>query len=220
MVPGGRGVGRQEVDVRLVDAEAGVAGDEVEVGRDQDHAVQRDVVLRQQHEADAAGPHAAVALAEDELGRRPAAVLREVLHDEVRDRGDVLVDAPELLAVGLADRAREAGADRVDHHEVGPVEDAELVVDRAERAARVALDVGQHGALRAEDAHVQPGRRRAGPAVVGEQDRPRARIAAVLGVGREAEERDRLVLVVLHQHRARRRGVGETARRRSGSGAG
>ena len=82
---------------------------------------------------------------------------------------------------------------------------AELVVDELERTARVAREVFDHGAARAEDAHVQPRRGRARPAVVREHDGPRARVLALPHVGSEAEERDRLVLVVLHQQRAGRR---------------
>jgi hypothetical protein len=56
---------------------------------------------------------------------------------------------------------------------------------------------------------VQPGRRRSRSAVVGEHDRPRARIAVAAHIGGEAKQGDGLVLVVLHQHRARRGGIAD-----------
>jgi hypothetical protein len=57
----------------------------------------------------------AVALAEQVLGRAPAIVVVYVLRDEPADRLDVRIDPPEVLVLGLADRAAEAGADRIDH---------------------------------------------------------------------------------------------------------
>src|SRR6185369_12815058 len=100
-----------------------------EVGRNQDDAVERHVVPRQQIEGHAAGANAAVALPQDELRAGPALEIAEIAHDEVGDGLDVVVDAPEVLAFRLADRARETGADRVDHHQVRAIEEAELIVD-------------------------------------------------------------------------------------------
>src|SRR6185369_6409714 len=121
-----------------------------------------------------AGANAAVALPQDELRAGPALEIAEIAHDEVGDGLDVVVDAPEVLAFRLADRARETGADRVDHHQVRAIEEAEFVVDDPERTAGIGAEIFERRAARAEDAHVQPGRSRAGTAVVREHDRPGA----------------------------------------------
>ena len=158
MVPGGGGVGGEEVDVGHVELHAGIAGAVIQVGRHQDDPVQGHVVAREQFMGHASGADATIALAQHELGRGPAPVVAEKAHDEARHRVDVLVDAVEVRLVALADDLRETGAHRVDHDQVCPVEDAEFVLDRAKRTSGIRCEILEHGSLRAQDAHVQPRR--------------------------------------------------------------
>ena len=101
----------------------------------------------------------AVALADQVLGRVPAAVVRHVLLDEARDRLDVGVDAPEVLVLEVADGLADARADRVDQHDVDLVEQAVGVVDDLVRRRRRGRGVRDDDAARAERAHVEPDRR-------------------------------------------------------------
>src|SRR5579872_1755405 len=88
----------------------------------------------------------------------------------------------------------EAGADGVDEHEVRLVERAVCVVDQLIGRRRRVRGVGRHDALGAEGAHVDPHRRRARAAVVGERDRPARRVGdTALGVRGEVERADGLV---------------------------
>ena len=50
--------------------------------------------------------------------------------NELREGVGVRVDAPEVLLLVLAGDAREAGARRVDEHQVGDVQQAVVVVDQ------------------------------------------------------------------------------------------
>ena len=166
-------------------------------------------MVAQEIVGNAARAHAAVAFAEDVLRRCPAAVLRQVLDDEFRDGLDVLVDTPEVLALGVAHCLGEAGAYRVDHDEIGLVDDAVLVIDAAIRSVVAETCIGHDGTLRAEDAHMQPDRRGTRAAVVREHDRALAFVRSFRDIGRIADQRLRLVLVVLHQHRAGSNGVSD-----------
>ena len=73
VVPRGRGIRGHEVGVARVGVQTRRAGEEIHVRRNQDDAVQRHVVPRQQIVAHAAGADAAVAFAEDELRAAPSA---------------------------------------------------------------------------------------------------------------------------------------------------
>ena len=149
-----------------------------------------------------------VALPQDVLGRGPASVEADVLLDERAHRTDVLVHAPEVLTLGFAQRLAKAGADRVDHHEVGDVDDAVLVVHTLRRRRRRVAFVLDHDPLRTQNTHVEPDRRRSRPAVEGEHDRPAAAVLdAVPCIGGVAEARDRLFLVVLEDEPAGGGGV-------------
>ena len=170
----GGGHGRDAVDpaedVVVGRREAG----DLERGRDEDRAVQPDARALLEHPREPADAVAAVALARDEHGRAPAAVLGEPAAHELAERLEVALVPEVLLRVGSVvrlrallavalllrlDDAAEAGADRVDEHEVGEREPGRLVLDeprghRRQRPVRREVD-----ALRADRAHVQVGRR-------------------------------------------------------------
>ena len=156
--PGGGGIGGQGHRVagdQVGHPDTATAG-RIHVGRDQHHAIEADVVAGQQIEADSTGAHATVALTENVLRRCPAIVLGNVLGNEVRHRLDVIVYAPEVLAFRLAQRAGEAGTDRIHHHQVDLVDDAVLVVLALERPLAIDGQVLDHSNLRPQHPHVQP----------------------------------------------------------------
>src|SRR4029077_10498173 len=99
-----------------------------------------------------------------------AFIVAHVLRDEAAHRVDVRIDTPELIVLVVADGVADAGAHRIDHHQVALVEQAEFVVDRAVRARRGRRRIRDHDAPRTEYAHVQPQRGGAGAAVEGEGD--------------------------------------------------
>ena len=210
MVPGGRGVRREEERVGPVVAGNGEDRLDVERDRDEDHAVEGHPFDRLQPVHDAARARRPVAFAEEVFGRVPAAVVADVLLDEPRDRFDVRVDPPEILVLGVAEGPRVAGADGVDHDEVGLVDDAEGVVDELVGRRRRGRGVGRHDAAGAERPEMQPDGRRTGPAVVRERDRAPARAAGVApDVGGVAHAGPRLVLVVAQDQGAHGGGVAD-----------
>jgi hypothetical protein len=109
----------------------------------------------------------------------------------------------------LAQRPRPAGADRVDEHHVGGV-DQRFGIRAEAVGGRVDVDriAGLH-AHRREAAHVQPHRRRARAAIVEEGDRPIGAGGAVARVGGVEDRGARLAVVVADRQRARGRGVGD-----------
>lgn len=213
VVPGRRGEARQGQRIGFVVAGERVDRLEVDPHRKQDDAVERHVGVRLEIVDHARRARGAVALAEQILGRAPAVVVVDVPHDEAADRFDVRIDSPEILVLAFANRMAESGADGIDQHQIGLVEDAVNVVDHLVGCRRRRAGVGGDDAARPERSHVQPERRRAGTAVVGESDRPPAGLAGIasgaLDVGDIADRRRRLVLLVAHQQRARGGGVGD-----------
>src|SRR6185437_16607270 len=91
--------------------------------RQEDHAVEVGAVLGLEHVDEIGRAWGAVALAEKVLGRVPAAVLGEELHDELGEGMHVLVGAEEFL-LGAWRHPREAGTRRVDEYEVARIEEA------------------------------------------------------------------------------------------------
>src|SRR5439155_12479253 len=124
--------------------------------------------------------------------RAPAVVLGEPARHELAERleiallAEVLVRIRLLVGAGLAlalrllllllalrlDDAAEAGADRVDEDEVGEREPRGLVLDELRRRGGHRPVDRERDPLRADGAHVQVRRRRAGTAVEDERDRP------------------------------------------------
>ncbi len=143
VIPGGRGIGRQ---CRLVgQIDAGIAGRpiraqvEVENLRQQDHAVEIDRAIRLELIDEHRRARRAVAFAEQIFRRIPATVFRQELRDEFGERIGILVDAVERLLLVLAGDAAETGAGRVDEHQIGHIEQARAVVDRANTAPRACV---------------------------------------------------------------------------------
>ena len=186
MVNGGDGHRRQEIDPR----EHVVIGRhercELERGRDQDRAVQPDSRGLLQHAHEPADAVPAVALAGDEDRRAPPAVPGEPAAHELAERLEIALVAEVLrggastvllfllLAVlGLVlDDAAEAGAHRIDEHEVGEREPRLLVLHEARRHRRQRAVGRERDPRRPDGTHVQIRRRRPRSTVEDEGHRP------------------------------------------------
>ncbi len=120
-----------------------------------------------------------VALAQQIAGRVPSLVLAQEAADELRQRGRVLVQSPEIAPLRFARRTAEPRADRVDHHDVGDVEERVVVVDQRIRRRRLLPHVRGDDPTRAHDTHVEPEGRGARPSVEGEDQGTGRSISAV-----------------------------------------
>jgi len=102
MIPGGRREGREGIDVHLIDRGIEQQRD-VEHGRHDRRAGKLDATLLE-HIGQPAGARRAIAFAEQEFGRGPAVVDRQIALDAARKGIEIAVDAPEILAGRLAER--------------------------------------------------------------------------------------------------------------------
>ncbi len=177
----------------------------VQVRRDQDGAVECHALAAERREEHGRACRA-IGLAQQELRGVPPVRGADVARDELRERGDVLIAAVEVLRLALAGNAREAGAHGVHEHQVGPVEQAVLVVhDRVGRRRR-GLRIRGVDPLRAERAHVQPERGRSGAAVEDERHRSGGRVADALPRVGHVEHAARQVAFVVQKVDGGRRG--------------
>ena len=210
VVPRRRGKGWQRQHVGLVDTriKLGAIGAVVpnQPLREQHHAVEIERLVVLQQERQRTGASRPVALTENVLGRIPAAVARQELDDEVRERVRIRIDSPKRLLLIDAAQVAEAGTRSIDEHEVRLRQQRGTVVDHAIWRCRRMRVIERHDPLRPERAHVQPDRRAAGTAVEQERDRPgRVRILAEkIGEVRHAGFRlDRCRLVLARGRRVR-----------------
>ena len=116
-----RRVGRQKQHVGQVVARGESRGLKIEDRRDQQDAVEREAPV-DQVSGQPRRACRAVAFADHEQRRRPAPVARHVQADELADRLDVALHAPELAAQFGLGRAAVAGPHRIDEHQVGLVQ--------------------------------------------------------------------------------------------------
>ena len=79
------------------------------------------------------GTKHAVTLAANVFRRKPSLVPRGPELNELAHRLDVRRFAEKLLGLALLGRPTEAGGHRIDEHQIGDVQDRELVVHQAER---------------------------------------------------------------------------------------
>ena len=209
VIPGGRRHRRQVDDIGHFIALHLGRGAEVEDGRDQDDAVDRDIIIAalqfvdQRHR-----PGRAIAFAADIFGRRPAAIIVQPQADKFGDRFGIGGHAPIILGILLADRMGKAGADRIDEDEVGDVQQRFGIVHHWIGRRAVILRIGQHHPLGTEGAHVQPERSRAGAAIIEEGDGALL-VTAILDIGSGIDGRERLAVLVLEIGFAGRRGVAD-----------
>jgi hypothetical protein len=119
----------------------------------------------------------AIALAEQEFRRLPAAIFVEEFGDEFGEGVAIGVDAPESLFLVRAGDAREAGAGGVDEHQIRGIKQALVIGRHLVGGSRQMLVAIGDDTARTEGAHMQPHGRRARPAIIDEGHR------AVLGAG-------------------------------------
>ena len=160
-----------------------------------------------QHVGQARRAERAVTLADEELGRVPALVHRQVAQDEAVKGLQVRVHAGEVLGHGLAHGARVAGERRVNEDQVRFVEQRVLV--RGQREGRAGCGVGavRLDAHRGKRPHVQPERGGPGAAVIEEADGAGAGLGAVEGVRDVKNGAVGLVVVVANEQRPGRGSV-------------
>ena len=111
-----------------------------------------------------------------------------------------------LLHVG---GAAIAGADGVDHDDVGGIERGVRIVVQPVRRLRHPAFGLHHDRARTEGAHVQPDGSRAGTAVVGERQRPLGGVGAVERVGDEEHLGFDFSRRVFDRHASGSRGVAQ-----------
>ena len=200
---------------------------DLEGGGDEDRPVEADPGSLLQHSHEASDAVAAVALAGDEDRRAPPAVCGQPAPHELRERLEVALLPEVLLRVdalvlvvarvpvgGLVlllalDHAAEAGADRVDEHEVGEREPGRLVLHQPGRHLGERSVRGERDAQRPDRAEMQVRRRGAGAAV--EHERHRPPLVRVCDVRDGEDLRGGLVLLA-QDDPARRRRIRERRR--------
>src|SRR5580658_2400925 len=103
-------------------------GAEIENGRDQHNTVDVNAVMLLQIISQRGGAEGAVTFADEKFRRVPAIAAIEIDVDELREHFYVLIDAPEILVLRLADGVTETGADGVNEDHVGLVQQGIRVV--------------------------------------------------------------------------------------------
>src|ERR1700720_175296 len=96
----------------------------------------------------------AITFADEEFGGVPAIVAVDVHGDELRERFYVLIDAPKIFVLRLADGMAEAGADGIDEDHVGLIEQSGLIVLELVGRRGSVLGVGGDDTAWTEGAHV------------------------------------------------------------------
>ncbi len=90
----------------------------------------------------------AVAFTNEEFWGIPASAAADVGVDELRQRFDVLIDAPEILVLGLADGAAEARSHWVKEYQVCFVEEAVRILGELIGSGRRGIGVHSDYAAR------------------------------------------------------------------------
>ena len=207
VIPGGGGIAGQQAHILHLVALILGFQPEIEDGGDEDDAVERDIIILPVqligHGGRAGG---AIGFAAEELGCVPAVVLVQPQADELRDGLGIAVNAPEVFGIGLAQGMAPAGADRIDKHQIGDIEQRFGVVADVIGRRAVVLGIGDVHPLRAKGTHVQPQAARPRPAV--EQEEHRAvRLRIVLQIGGGEDGGSGLALLVLQEGFANQGGV-------------
>ena len=179
--------------------------------RDHDDAADDNALIVLQRACHLGGAEAAIAFAQDVFRRADAAVLGDVKRDRLGERFGVAMHAPErAAAVGLGG-ATPAGADRIDHHQIGESEPGVRIVDQADIGAVKA--VAESGDARTDQAEIEE--RGAGARTAVEHERYGAGRVVRFGDEGRVENRGRAFAGLIEQGEcAGGRRVSELARRR------
>jgi len=91
----------------------------------------------------------AIAFPDEKFRGIPAAIAADVGADELRQRFDILVDAPEILVLRFADGVAEARSHRVKEDQIRFVQQAMWILGELVRSGRRGIGVhGDHPARR------------------------------------------------------------------------
>ena len=197
---GGGRHGWQSRDVTELCALCLRARAEIEHGGDQNHAVERDIIIAPFQLVDhGCRSRGAIALPAQKFGAVPTAIVAQPFADHLGDGARILGHAPIVTALRLTDQMREAGAHRIDKDKVGYIEQRiRIIQDRVRRGA-VITRIGRNGdPLGAKGAHLQPDGARARPAIEQEGDRPRC-VIRLSDIRRHHNRRGRFVILIF-QH--------------------
>ena len=211
VIEGGRRHRRKVGDIAEFIARCIGPGREIEHRRDEDDAVEADIVEGYIHQLvrDRCRARGAIAFPAQEFGAVPAAIVVEPAADDFGDGLRVLRHAVIILGVGLADQVREAGARRINEDDVGHVEQRIGIVDDGVGRGAVILGIaGDRDALRPERTHHQPDGARPGPAVEQKSHRA-ARIARLLDIGGGDDRGFGHAILVLENRLADRRRIAD-----------
>ena len=171
----------------------------------QDDAVQRHAAIFQLI-GERARSGGAIAFAENIFGVAPAAILCGVAQDRLGKGVDILVDAIEVGALGIAQRPRIARSYRVQEHHVGAADQAVGIGADIEGRGRDRFRIAGADMVGRKAAHAQPQRGRTGTAIVEEGQRA---MLTGRGIGGVEDAGGRLALGVADGQRAGGRGVGD-----------
>src|SRR5262245_29583198 len=155
--------------------------------RNHENAVGDDALVVLQGLRHLGGTETAVAFAEDIFWRADAAVLGDIKRNDLGERFGVAMHAPERAAAVGFGGAAPAGADRIDHDEIGKSEPGVRVVDEAN--VRAVEAAPEHRDARTREPEIEKGRASSRAAIEHEGHRPRriayliARLIARLVVG-------------------------------------
>ena len=156
------------------------------------------------------GAEAPITFAQDEFGRADAAVLGDIERDHLGERLGIAMHAPERASAVRLGGPAPAGADRIDHHEIGESEPGVRVVGEAN--VRAVEAVAEHRDARTHEPEIEKSRARPGPAIEHERHRPRRIVGLVARLGNEGRIEDRgrtFAGLVEQRERAGRRRVGK-----------
>src|SRR5437899_875918 len=150
------------------------------------------------------GAERAVAFADKEFWGIPAAGAADVGVDELRQRFDVLIDAPEILVLGLTDRVAKPRSDGVKKDQIRFIQQTMRILRELVGSGRRGVGVYSDHPSRRKRAHVQPYRRRTRTAVINERDGALAEILHLAArVSSVIDQRGRLIFFVFQENRCR-----------------
>ncbi len=191
MIPGVGGIGRKEVDIRLITFEVG----EIKHRRHEGDSIELDTLV-EQGPRKPRGARRSVAFANDELRAVPALVYRELALDCPSEGVEILVNSEKVLGLGFPDLAGQTCRWSIDENKIADIEQSVGIGTVAKRWSWNGHGIGRVHFHRAERTHVEPHRRGSRTSVEQEGERTRTTIGRRDRISDIEHARDRLALVV------------------------
>ena len=154
------------------------------------------------------GTIAAIAFAQEVFGRRAAAILGKIEGDDFGHGLRILAHAVESIAAVGFGRPAPAGANRIDHDQIGKCEPGGGIVAQARGGSVVA---GKLEDARTGESQIEVGRRRPRPAVEGERDGAARRVGVLGDIGGVIDCGRTLARLIEQRERSRGRTVKQRA---------